>query len=147
MLVVALAALDVLGAIARPLFFATVDPAVARARAVPVRLVSTLFLVLLACAAAEVSQITGALLVFALLVMPAAAAQQLTVRPALSLLYTVVIGLLIVWLGLIAAYFSVYPVGFFIATFGFGIYVLAVVGRIGWEHAGRRAVRRSVVTS
>ncbi len=49
------------------------------------RALSVAFLLLLGCAAAEVSQITGALLVFALLVMPAAAAQQITARPALSL--------------------------------------------------------------
>ena len=48
----------------------------------PVRLLSTAFLVLLGAAAAEASQITGTLLVFALLVMPAATAQALTARPA-----------------------------------------------------------------
>jgi len=87
LLIAAAAALAVLAGIARPLFFATVDPDVARARGVPERLVSMVFLLLLGCAAAEVSQITGALLVFALLVMPAAAAQQLTARPALSFVY------------------------------------------------------------
>jgi zinc/manganese transport system permease protein len=68
-------------------------------------------------------------LVFALLVMPAAAAQQLTARPALSLVLTITFGLFAVWLGLGIAYFSIYPVGFFITTIGFGIYVLAAAGR------------------
>ena len=40
-------------------------------------------------ATAEASQITGSLLVFALLVVPAATAQRLTARPVLSLLLTV----------------------------------------------------------
>ena len=72
--------------IGRPLLFASVDPDVAAARGVPVRaLLGVLFLVLLGAAAAEASQITGALLVFALLVMPAATAQRLTARPAASL--------------------------------------------------------------
>ena len=71
----------VLAVIGRPLFFATVDADVAAARRVPVRALSVVFLLVLGCTAAEVSQITGALLVFALLVMPAAAAQQLTARP------------------------------------------------------------------
>src|SRR5581483_10975676 len=84
LLAVTVGALAVLAAIARPLFFATVDAEVARARGVPIRSVSLLFLLLLGCAAAEVSQVTGALLVFALLVMPAATAQQLTARPVLS---------------------------------------------------------------
>jgi zinc/manganese transport system permease protein len=129
LLVVAIVALAVLAVIGRPLFFATVDPDVAAARGVPVRALGTIFLILLGCAAAEVSQITGALLVFALLVMPAATAQQLTARPALSLALTIAAGLLIVWLGLAVAYFSVYPVGFYITTFGFAAYVLAAASR------------------
>ena len=129
LLTVAVVALAVLAVIGRPLFFATVDPDVAAARGVPVRLLGTTFLILLGCAAAEVSQITGALLVFALLVMPAATAQQLTARPAASLALTIAVALGTVWLGLGVAYFSIYPVGFYITTFGFGGYVLAVIGR------------------
>jgi len=129
LLSVAAAALAVLALIARPLFFATVDPDVAAARGVPVRLLGVVFLVLLGCAAAEVSQITGALLVFALLVMPAATAQQITARPMVSFALTIGLGLVTVWLGLAAAYFSAYPVGFFITTFGFAGYVLAAAGR------------------
>lgn len=129
LLAVGAVALAVLGMMARPLLFATIDPDVARARTVPVRLVGTVFLVLLGCAAAEVSQITGALLVFALLVMPAAAAQQLTASPVASFAITIVIGLAVTWLGLAAAYFTIYPVGFYIATFGFAAYLLAAAGR------------------
>jgi zinc/manganese transport system permease protein len=122
--VVALLALTVM---ARPLFFATVDPDVARARGVPVRAVSVAFLVLLGCAAAEASQITGALLVFALLVMPAATAQRLTARPALSFALTLVLAVAIVWLGIAAAYYSTYPIGFTITSFGFAAYALSAV--------------------
>jgi len=66
------------------------------------------------------------LLVFALLVMPAAAAQRLTSRPAVSLLLTVVIGLAVTWAGLTAAYFSTYPIGFYVTTFAFAVYLLAI---------------------
>ncbi|MGI9006455.1 MAG: metal ABC transporter permease [Streptosporangiaceae bacterium] len=135
LLVVAIAALAVLAVIARPLFFATVDPSVAQARGVPVRLLGTTFLVLLGCAAAEVSQITGALLVFALLVIPAATAQQVTAAPLRSLVITLGTGLLTVWLGLAAAYYSVYPVGFTITSAGFACYLLAT----GWRTAAVRA--------
>jgi zinc/manganese transport system permease protein len=137
LLAVSIAALAALTFVARPLFFATVDPDVAAARGVPVRLLSTVFLILLGCAAAEVSQITGALLVFALLVMPAATAQQITARPMASFALTVLLGVLIAWLGLAVAYFSIYPVGFFITTFGFAAYVLAA----GWRVAVNRARR------
>jgi zinc/manganese transport system permease protein len=76
---------------------------------------------------AATSQITGALLVFALLVTPAASAQCITMRPALSLLLSVTLGLLVVWLGLGIAYFSPYPAGFYITMISFGIYLLARV--------------------
>ena len=84
-----------------------------------------MFMVLLGATTAEVSQITGSLLVFALLVMPAATAQRITARPVLSLVLSVVFGLVVTWFGLGAAYFSPYPIGFWITTFAFGCYVLA----------------------
>ena len=138
LLVGAMGAVAVLAVIGRPLFFASIDPAVAAARGVPVRTLSVTFLLLLGVATAEVSQMTGALLVFALLVMPAAAAQQLTARPTLSLALSVVIGLAIAWLGIAVAYFSVYPVGFFVTTFGFAAYITAVAARRGADRLGRR---------
>jgi zinc/manganese transport system permease protein len=131
---VAVAALVVLGVIARPLFFATLDPDVAAARGVPVRALGVVFLVLLGCAAAEASQITGALLVFSLLVMPAAAAQQLSARPLVSFAVTIALSLLVTWLGLAVAYFSVYPIGFYVSTFGFVAYLAAA----GWRWLAER---------
>jgi zinc/manganese transport system permease protein len=122
------AVLAVLALLGRPLLFASVDPDVAAARGVPVRLLSTVFLVLLGAAAAEASQITGTLLVFALLVMPAATVRALTARPVLSLALSVLVALLVTWVGLIAAYFSPYPIGFYVTTFAFACYVLARVG-------------------
>src|SRR5436189_175298 len=74
-------ALLALAAIARPLLFASVDPEVAAAAGVRVRLLGVGFLVLLGVAVAETSQITGSLLVFALLVLPPATAQVITGRP------------------------------------------------------------------
>src|SRR3984893_8580544 len=68
---VAFVAIAVLIFIGRPLFFASVDPEVAAARGVPVRALALAFLVLLGLAVAETAQITGTLLVFALLVAPA----------------------------------------------------------------------------
>jgi zinc/manganese transport system permease protein len=121
---VAAAVLVALALLARPLLFASVDPDVARARGVPVRGLSIGFLLLLGLAVAATSQITGPLLVFALLVAPAATAQLLTARPALSVMLTVVLGLLVVWVGMGIAYFSVYPAGFFITTSAFVLYLL-----------------------
>jgi zinc/manganese transport system permease protein len=124
---VALVTLAVLAVLARPLLFASVDADVAAARGVPVRRLSLAFLLLLGLAVGATSQITGVLLVFALLVAPAASAQALTTRPLRSLLLTVALGLTIVWLGLGIAYFSAYPAGFFITTAAFVVYVIARV--------------------
>jgi zinc/manganese transport system permease protein len=129
LLVVAVAALVVLGLIGRPLLFASVDPDVAAARGVRVRLLGVLFLVLLGAAVAEASQITGSLLVFALLVMPAAAAQRFTARPVVGLALSVVIALIVTWVGLAVAYYSPYPMGFYITTFAFAVYLASFAVR------------------
>jgi zinc/manganese transport system permease protein len=113
--------------LARPLLFATIDPEVARARGVPVARLDAAFLLVLGAAVAATSQITGALLVFALLVAPAAAAQQITLRPVMGLALSIAFALTIAWLGLGIAYFSVYPVGFYITTLAFGLYALVRV--------------------
>jgi zinc/manganese transport system permease protein len=128
--------LAVLAMIGRPLLFASVDPGVAAASGVSVRALSVAFLMLLGAAVAETAQITGALLVFALLVMPAATAQRLTPRPAVGLVLTVVIGWAVTWAGLTAAYYSPYPIGFYVTSFAFGAYLAAHLGT-----AARRRAR------
>ncbi|MDP9093143.1 MAG: metal ABC transporter permease [Actinomycetota bacterium] len=115
----------VLATLARPLLLATVDPDVARAAGVPVRMVGTAFLVLLGVAAAGASQVTGSLLVFALLVAPATAASRLTARPAIGLLLSVIIALAITWAGEAIAFFSPYPIGFWVTTLAFGVFLAA----------------------
>ena len=110
---------------------------VANASGVPVARLEVLFLLILALAIAATSQITGALLVFALLVAPPACAQQITLRPLAGLALSVVFALLIVWIGLGLAYFSIYPVGFYVTTLAFGLYVLVRAGRALEHRAGR----------
>ncbi len=129
LLIVALVVLALIALAARPLLLETIDPEAARARGLPVALLDAGFLLLLAAAVAATSQITGALLVFALLVAPAAAAQQVTMRPALGLVLSVVFALAIVWLGLGIAYFSIYPVGFYVTSIAFAVYLAARLGR------------------
>ncbi len=129
--------------IARPLLFASLDPEVAAARGVPVRLLSTLFLSLLAFAVAEAVQIVGVLLIFALLVTPAAIAQQLTARPARAIGLSAALALLFTWLGLAIGYFTPYPIGFFITTFAFGGYGLVRIARSAssWRARHTRRVK------
>ena len=120
--ITALGCVLVIASVYRPLLLASVDPDVASARGVPARRLSVLYLVVLGIAVAEAAQITGALLVFALLVVPAAAAQAVTARPVRSLALSVGFGLGIVWLGLTLAYYSPYPVGFWISAVALATY-------------------------
>jgi zinc/manganese transport system permease protein len=118
----------------RPLLFASVDESVARANGVPARGLALGFLVVLGLAVAATAQITGVLLVFALLVAPAATAQLITPRIGASLVLTMILGIAITWVGLALAYFNDYPVGFYITTVAFGTYVIARIVRAVLDH-------------
>jgi zinc/manganese transport system permease protein len=124
--------------ISRPLFFASIDPDVAAARGVPVRSLALGYLVLLALAVAVSVQVVGVLLIFALLVTPAAIAQYVTTRPAVAALVAVFLALIFTWMGLAIGYFTLYPVGFFITTFAFGTYVLVRSGRFALDRVRQR---------
>jgi zinc/manganese transport system permease protein len=142
LLVAALACLIVLAAIGRPLLWASIDPAAAAANGVPVQLVGGLFLLVLGVAAAGASQITGSLLVFALLVAPPAAAFQLTARPALGIAISVLIAVAVTWVGIGCAFYSPYPIGFWVSSIAFGVYLLAAGYRASVERTLRRIDRR-----
>src|SRR6266446_2456705 len=124
--------------IARPLFFASLDPDVAAASGVPVRLLAFGYLILLALEVALAVQVVGVLLIFALLITPAAIAQYVTTRPAVAAAVAVALALIFTWVGLAAGYFTPYPVGFFITTFAFGTYALVRGGRFVLDRIGRR---------
>jgi zinc/manganese transport system permease protein len=130
--------LAILAVLGRPLLFASVDPATAGARGVPVRAVGVAFLATLGLAAAATSQVTGSLLVFALLVAPAATAVKLTARPGLGVVLAVLIGLAVTWLGECVAFFSPYPIGFWVTTFAFGGYLMASGWRAVSDRVGAR---------
>lgn len=120
----ALAVMIVLALLARPLLFASIDPEVAAARGVPVRALSLTFLVVLGGTVAVAVQIVGVLLIFALLVTPAAIAQRLSAQPARCVVLALGCALIFTWLGLAVAFFTPYPVGFFITSFAFGTYLI-----------------------
>ena len=100
----------------RPLLFASIDPEVALARGVPVRMLSVLFMFLLAITISEAVQVVGVLLVFALLVAPAATAGRLTHQPFTAIVLSVALGLIFTWSGLILAFVARLPVSFYIAA-------------------------------
>jgi len=110
----------------RPLLFASFDPGMAEARGVPVRWLSILFLVLLALSVSEAMKVVGVLLVFALLVVPAAAAERLSNRPVMAIGLGTLISLISTWGGLILTFIGRWPASFFIVSLTTLFYVAAL---------------------
>ncbi|HVW79352.1 MAG TPA: metal ABC transporter permease [Mycobacteriales bacterium] len=110
----------------RPLLFASVDPELAEARGVPVRVVSLLFLYLLAVTVTEAAQIVGTLLVLSLTITPAAAAQRLSAHPLVVTGLSVLFAFVAADGGLVANldHPSV-KASVFVTFISFGLYVLA----------------------
>ena len=115
--------------VARPLLFLSVDPDVAVARGVNGRLLTVVFLVLVAVTVAESVQAVGALLIFALMVTPAAIAQNVTARPWLGMVMSALIAVGVVWAGLVLSFYISLPASFFITALAFGIYLASLLGR------------------
>lgn len=131
--VVSLAALAV---ISRPLLFASLQPELAEAKGVSLRLYSVLFLAIVALATAECAQIVGVLLVFSLMVGPAATAQRLTGRVGAGILLSMALALAEAWLGIALAFHTDWPSSFWITALSAGAYLLAALPRPAWpRHA------------
>jgi zinc/manganese transport system permease protein len=108
--------LAALAAIMRPLVLASLQPELAGARGVSLRLVSMAFLAIGSLAVSECAQIVGVLLVFTLMVGPPAAAHCVTTRVWTGLLLSAVLALAEAWCGIVTAYYTDWPVSFCIAT-------------------------------
>jgi len=104
-----------LGAIMRPLIFASLQPELAEAKGVPLRFISTAFLAIVALAVSECAQIVGVLLVFTLMVGPPAAAQRVTTGLWSGLVVSAALALGEAWLGITIAFYTDWPVSFCIA--------------------------------
>ncbi len=114
--------------IARPLLFASLDPDVAAAQGVPVRLLGLGFMVLLAITVSEATLAVGALLVFALLLLPAAIAHQVSSRPGTSLTLAAGLAVAMTWLGIAIGFYTGYPSSVCISLLAFVSYIVVVGG-------------------
>ena len=126
-------------AIYRPLLFSSVDEDLASAKGVPVTALSIAFMAILAVAVTEAVQVVGVLLIFALIVTPAAIAVRFTSRPSVAILTGIVLALLFTWLGLAIAYYSPHPVSFFITSLAFATYVGVRLSEPVRSRIGRRS--------
>lgn len=125
--VLSVVSLVALAVIARPLLFASLQPELAEAKGVPMRALSVVFLMIVGVAVAECAQIVGVLLVFTLMVGPAAAAQNVTPRFAYALGLSALFALTEAWGGLVLAWHTNWPTSFWI-TFLSGVIYLASLG-------------------
>jgi len=126
-LVTAVAALAILCAVAvvyRPLLFASLDEDVAEAKGLHMHMLGIVFMLLVALATSIAVQVVGVLLIFSLMVTPAAIAQRLEKRPWRAVMVSVIVSLAVTWAGLFVAFYEPYPVSFFITTFVFVLYLL-----------------------
>ncbi|HEV3239758.1 MAG TPA: metal ABC transporter permease [Casimicrobiaceae bacterium] len=121
--------LAALGFISRPLLFATLAPELADAKGVSLRLVSVLFLAIVAIAVAEAAQIVGVLLVFALMVAPAATSLRLTARVGWGVGLAVLLAVAETWVGIGLAYFTDWPTSFWIVLVSCAAYFLSLSTR------------------
>jgi zinc/manganese transport system permease protein len=133
--------LVVLAVLYRPLLFASVDPDVAAARGVPVRVLTPVFAVLVGIATALSVQIVGALLVLALMITPAAAACRVTSSPGRATVLSVVFAEIAVLGGIVLSLAPGLPVSAFVTAISFAIYVgCRVVGHARVRRIGNRRV-------
>ncbi|HEX3960069.1 MAG TPA: metal ABC transporter permease [Trebonia sp.] len=133
----------------RPLLLASVLPDVAEARGVSTRRMELCFLLVIALAASMTVPVVGALLMFALMIGPAAAARSFTRRPGHAIGLAVVIALVTVWVGIAASYHTNWPLGFYVGVIAAGFFLLgqawAAVRRRGTARAREAAPARSPV--
>jgi zinc/manganese transport system permease protein len=134
--IISVLSITVTAVLFRPLLLSSISPELARASGVSSRAMELGFLTILALAAAMALPVVGALLVFSLMVGPAAAARSLTGRPLLAMSLSVGISLVTVWAAIALSYVSNWPVGFFVGGFGAVSYGL---GRL-WTRARTRSL-------
>jgi zinc/manganese transport system permease protein len=127
LLVLGVISLLALGVISRPLLFASIQPELAEAKGVNLRLFSVLFLAIVALATAECAQIVGVLLVFTLMVGPAAAAQHLTTRVGMGVILSASLALAEAWLGISLAFYTDWPCSFWIAALSALVYFAIII--------------------
>ncbi len=135
--------LGVFALLYRPLFFASVDPEVAGARGVPLRVLSPIFAVLVGIATALGVQTVGALLVLSLLITPAAAAGRITASPLRVTILAVIFAEIAAVGGIILSLAPGAPISAFVTAIAFVIYLVCwgISQVAGGPGARRRALR------
>jgi zinc/manganese transport system permease protein len=109
-------------------------------------LLGLVFILLLAVTVAEAMQAIGALLVFALLLLPAAISHRLTMRPYIGLGLAVFFALILTWLGLTIGFYSGLPSSVCISLLAFVAYVVVVGSSALWQRLVTRPTGNNVIS-
>jgi len=107
----------------RPLLFSSLDEDVAEAKGISMPMFGIIFMLLVALATSMAVQVVGVLLIFSLMVTPAAIAQRLAKKPRSVIVISVLIALMATWSSLFIAFYEPYPVSFFITSIVFVSYL------------------------
>ena len=102
----------------RPLMLSSLVPEVAEARGVRARFIEICFLVVLALTTTMAVPVVGSLLIFSLLISPAACARCFTNRPLRAMGLSVLVALGAVWTAIAVSYLTNLPIGFFVGSIG-----------------------------
>jgi zinc/manganese transport system permease protein len=113
-----------IAAVYRPLLLASALPEVADSRGVSTRRMELCFLMVMALATSMTVPVVGALLMFALMIGPGAAARSFTKRPGYAIVLAVAIALVTVWIGIVASYHTNWPLGFYVGVIAAGFFLL-----------------------
>jgi zinc/manganese transport system permease protein len=123
-LITGVVVLVVFAAMYRPLLFTSLDEDIAEGKGVPVFGIGLAFMLLIAAATSIAVQVVGVLLIFALMVTPAAIAARIARRPMQGMLISAGVALTATWISLFISFYLPYPVSFFITAITFALYVL-----------------------
>ncbi|MDA8044577.1 MAG: metal ABC transporter permease [Actinomycetota bacterium] len=128
----------------RPLLWSSAVPDVAATRSMRPAVTETAFLVVMALVTTMAVPVVGALLIFSLLVSPAAAARCLTDRPGVAVGLGTVFAVAIVWVAIAVSFVTALPVGFLVGSGGALLYaaLYAATRLAGRAGASRRHYRR-----
>jgi zinc/manganese transport system permease protein len=127
----------------RPLMLSSAMPEVAEARGLGAHRMDLAFLLVMALATSMTVPVVGALLMFSLMIGPAAAARSLTARPVLAMSLSVALALVTVWTGIVVSYQTNWPLGFFVGVMGAAFFL---VGRAYAAARRHMTVRASAAT-
>jgi zinc/manganese transport system permease protein len=127
-------AIGLIAVMYRPLLLASALPEIADAGGVSTRRMELCYLLVMALAASMTVPVVGALLMFALMIGPAAAARSFARQPSVAIMLAVAIALATVWIAIVVSYHTNWPLGFYVGVIAAGFFLL---GR-GWTAARGR---------